>query len=698
MSTKSTLILDTECYGNFWGLGLKRVEDGRRLTFKFSSQYGLDFDREHVRRLLRRHRSVGFNSRNYDNSMIYLALSGATNEELKKASDRIIVGGLRPYEHEEKLGVYVPDIDHIDLFDTNPAVNRGLKHINGSMHHKRLQELPFDPSHLLSLDEIDELMEYCQYGDIDGTHLLFDILREPIELREAMRAKYDVQDLRSKSDAQVGETIVKREVERSLGRRVRRSEDQGGTSFRYKVPDWIRFKTPYMQEVLRKIAATDFYVQRSGKVDFPESFKAFDIQFDGMSYTLGIGGLHSTEKNRSVFSDNEYVLIDADVASQYPSIIMKLGLFPAALGQEFLRVYKSILDTRLAAKQAKDKTTDKGLKIAINGVYGKLGSAYSVLFAPHLMCSVTLTGQLSLLMLIEAAHLAGIPVVSGNTDGVVFRCPRDKWDGFVMKDGKPTDRLRPSPIQDIIEWWESLSSFALEFAEYKAIYNESVNTYIALKPDGTYKRKGDLANHWRKELPWGGKNTDYDPAREGLKKSPQMTICSDAALGYLLHGIPVERTISMCQDVREFVKIAQVNGGGMWHGDRLGKVVRFYWSNATDAAPVLRCEANAHGTHGKVQKSDASRPLMTLPDDFEMPEDIDFQRYIDEAYAILEDIGAGRFIKSPTVIEQFVGSFIDITIPKKRRKRRTKEEIEAQERREAAVAEFLAAEYEEEFA
>lgn len=663
----ATVILDCEVYWNFFYLGMKRVEDGRRIGFEFSDR--TDFDRDQVRTIMRRNRTVGFFSSNYDLAMIYAALSGKSNEEIKQASDRIILGSIPRWQIEDKLGIYVPDVDHIDLFDTNPSVGRGLKFINGSMHHKRLQELPYDPSHRLSDYEKDQVIEYCQLGDIDGTELLFHTMKEPIELREAMGKVYGGMDLRSKSDAQMGEAIAKQQVEFTTGRRIKKFEPDTGVSFRYKVPDWMKFQTPYMQYVLDKIAETDFWIKHNGKVEFPESFKDFNIEFDGMQYTLGIGGLHSTEKNRAVFSDDEYVLIDADVASQYPSIIMKLGLYPPALGPHFQTVYKALIDTRLAAKKAKDKATDKGLKIAINGIYGKLGSIYSALFAPHLLVSTTLTGQLSLLMLIEAASLADIPVVSGNTDGVLFRCPRSKWDGFVEHEGKPTDRLKPSPIQDIIEWWESVTSFKLEFAEYKAIYNESVNTYIALKADGGFKRKGDLANHWREITPWGVKNTDYDPAREGLKKSPQFTVCADAVLGYLLHGIPVERTIYSCRDAREFLRVTQVQGGATWHGDYIGKVVRFYWSKDTTAAPILRKIPNGHGTHGQVQKSDGCRPLMNLPDDFEVPVDVDYDRYVAEAYQILEDLGAGEFTKAKSPMEHFVGSIVNIEIPKKRRRK-----------------------------
>lgn len=623
-----TLILDTEVYRNFFYLGIKRLEDGVRVGFEFSDR--ADFDRDKVRLILRRNRTVGFNSNPFDLPVIYKALSGASTSDIKDAADHLIQNRIPAWAAERELGIAIPELDHIDLFETTPAVKDSLKSHNGRMHMKRLQDLPFDPAHILTYEEMDETIDYCQFGDIDGTEQLYKLLQEPIHLREVMREKYRTIDLRSKSDAQVGETIIKTEVERKLGTRVKKAIIPEGTAFRYQPPEWMRFQTPMMQEVFKTICNTDILVGKGGKVDLPKSFSKFNIEFDGTRYALGIGGLHSTESNRSVHSDDTHILIDADVASQYPSIIMKLGLFPKALGRDFLPVYKSIIDARLAAKKAKDKVTDKGLKIAINGSYGKLGSAYSTLFAPHLMVAVTLTGQLSLLMLIEKAHLAGIPVVSGNTDGVVFRCPRSLFKGFVMRDGKPTDRLMPSPIQDVIEWWEGVTSFNLEFAEYKAIYSQSVNTYIALKADGTAKRKGALANHWNPASP------DYDPLREGLKKNPQMTICSDAVLAFLQHGTPIEQTIRQCKDIREFITVIKADGGATWREGYLGKVVRYYWS--IDGDPIIKVKGHPKtGNRPKVPKTDGCRPAMDLPDDF--PPDVDLQRYIDEAYSILKDIG-----------------------------------------------------------
>lgn len=629
---EKTLIFDIECYRNYFYIGVKRVHDGRRVGYEFSNR--ADFDRDLVRNFMRRNLTIGFNSLRYDLPMLYLALTGATNDELKDASNHLIDGSVPYWQAERDLGIVIPKkINHIDLFDTNPSVMDGLKALNGRMHMKRLQELPYHHESILTHDQMDEVTAYCQYGDLDGTEELYKRLAGPIGLREVVRKKYNTVDLRSKSDAQVGETVIKTEVERKIDGRVKRALISEGSTFRYEVPSWISFETPMMQAVLKDVAETDIRIGKGGTVVLPMKIRGQKIEFNGLKFTLGIGGLHSTEANRAVFSDANNVLLEGDVASQYPNIIMERGLYPKALGPDFRAVYKSLIDTRIAAKKAKDKVTDGGLKIAINGSYGKLGSGYSVLYAPHLMVAVTLTGQLSLLMLIEKAYLAGIPVVSANTDGVVFSCPRDKWDGFVLReDGSPTDRIRPSPMQDIIEWWESKTSFNFEFNEYSAIYSQSVNAYIALKPNGKSKRKGSLANHWNPASP------DYDPLREGLKKNPKMTVCADAVLAFLQHGTDIETFIRGCDDVREFVTIVRATGGATWRDEPIGNLVRYIWSVDGEAALKVKGHATT-GNRPKVPNTDGCRPMMMLPDDFKVPDDIDYVRYVDEAYTILKDIG-----------------------------------------------------------
>lgn len=628
---KEVLFCDIETYSNFFYVAFKRLRDGVRRGFEFSER--CEFDADRVERLMRSCTIVTFNGATYDVPMIFLAIKGATNLELKKASDKIIKTNIRWWEVERELGIRIPKIDHIDLIEPNPAVMQGLKVLNGRLHGHRLQDLPYHESTELTHEQMDDVIDYCLVSDLDATENLFHALQEPLELRVALGKQFGM-DFRSKSDAQMGEGIIKKRVEELTGKKPEKS-GRPGAAFRYEVPDFISFEGEQMKSILEEIRNAEFFVKDDGKVGVLGGKANYKVHFGESVYTMGIGGLHSTESNRAVHSTDSHILVDADVASQYPSIIMKLGLYPKALGPNFLTVYGGLIKDRLEAKKSGDKVKDKAGKIALNGAYGKLGSRYSVLYAPHLLIAVTLTGQLSLLMLIERAEAAGISVISGNTDGVVFRCPRELFNGFEMKKDDKTgamkrgDRLMPSPLEEITSWWEQVTGFKLEFAEYRSIYNQSVNSYFAIKYDGKPKRKGPWGN------PWNDKYGEKD-LRSQMMKNPQMTICTDAALELILNGTPVEKTIRENTDMRGFVTIINAAGGGTWRDEYLGKVVRYYWS--LDGDPIIKVKPHpTTGNRPKVPKTDGCRPMMNLAD--KVPLDLDYQRYIDEANMILREIG-----------------------------------------------------------
>ena len=227
-------------------------------------------------------------------------------------------------------------------------------------------------------------------------------------------------------------------------------------------------------------------------------------------------------------------------------------------------------------------------------------------------------------MLAERAEARGISVVSGNTDGLLFYCPREKYAGLKK------DRLNPSILSEVTDEWERLTGFDLEFGEYRAIYNLSVNSYYAIKASGGHKRKGPVGN------PWNQHPDDFDQVRGQLMKNPQMTICSDAALNFIKDGTPIERTIRDCTDIRQFVTVIKASKGATWKGNYLGKTVRFYW--ATGGEPIF--EAVPHektGNYKKVPKTDGAAECMRLPDS--LPLDIAYERYIEEAQRIVEEYG-----------------------------------------------------------
>lgn len=337
----------------------------------------------------------------------------------------------------------------------------------------------------------------------------------------------------------------------------------------------------------------------------PESLSEAEIRINDGVYRLGIGGLHSSESSVAHLADDEYVLIDRDVTSYYPAIIIGQNLHPPQMGKAFQQVYKRIVARRIEAKRVGNKVEADSLKITINGSFGKFGSKWSALFAPQLMIQTTITGQLSLLMLIEALELEGIQVVSANTDGIVIKCRRSDLDF----------------CHEIIRWWERRTGYQTEETEYRALYSRDVNNYIAIKPDGSVKRKGAYA----------------DP---GMMKNPSNVVCSDAVVAFLRDGTPINKFIRQCDDIRKFVTVRTVQGGALdQQGNYLGKAIRWYYSTEVEGV-ITYAQPTAKGTYKKVSRTDGARPLMTLPDEF--PKDVDYQWYINEARSILVDVGYAK--------------------------------------------------------
>jgi DNA polymerase elongation subunit (family B) len=579
------LILDLEVYQNYFLAAFLNTET--REVFNFT-------DPKNIPRLIENQTLITFNGNNFDMPLLSYFLAGATTQQLKVACDAII-GGRRAYQIADDYGFAMLKIDHIDLIEL-PRGIASLKTYGGRMHCKTIRDLPYPPDAILTQDQMTEVREYCT-NDLFTTLALYERMRPAIALRETMSAEYG-QDLRSKSDAQIAEAVIRSRVESFTGKSLPKPKKP--KAVRYTLPHWISFEREDLQKLAQTAADIVYKIhETTGAVCMPEAMADLRVKIGRSVYRLGIGGLHSSETCQAVICDDDHVLIDRDVASYYPNAILIQGCAPESMGASFSKIYWRILAERLHAKRTGDKVKNEALKICLNGSFGKFGSIYSCLYAPNLLIQTTVTGQLALLMLIEQCEAVGASVISANTDGIVIYCAKTKRDA----------------LQHVIDAWELTTGFETEETAYRAIYSRDVNNYIAIKTDGKAKGKGA-----------------YAP--EDLSKNPASVICVDAVTQYLIDGTPVEETIDRCDDIRKFVTIRSVKGGAEKAGEYLGKVARWYYSTTSPGAILYKTNGN------KVPKSDGARPCMTLPDS--LPDDLDYDYYVSEAHAILADIGAAK--------------------------------------------------------
>jgi hypothetical protein len=668
---------DTECYPNYWLLKF-RPRGGPVYTFCIhGSESFSDGDIARMKYLFTLFLVVSFNGNGYDIPMLQGVFAGYNAAQLKWLNDRIIpprikgqpkVYGAKPWE----LGLpeWFP-ADHIDVMEVCPG-SCSQKQYAGRIHYKTMRDLPYPVDTHLTPEQIVNVDEYCE-NDLGQLEAIFDEIAPAIKQRVFLNKKYGIDpsnrrnDLRSKSDAQVAETVLKVECEKVLGHKIYPPDIPYDLKFRYRTPPFIAFQLPQLQQALKLVQESIFGFNAAGNVAMPPQLENLEIVIGQSTYKMGIGGLHSQESKLIVESDENYQILMPDVASYYPSEMLASGEYPPALGPAFAQVFGGIKIERLECKAlvkslkkaglddtpefSETKAGDAGGKIMLNGTFGKTLSAWGILRAPQMGIQTTVTGQLSMLMLIEWCEHYGVPVVSANTDGIVLKCPRHLID----------------LVKRLIIEWEKRTGLEMEIEEYQVIYARDVNNYFAIKTLDDIKRTGE-----------------YAKANMTIKsgKNPDVEICSDAVAEYLARGTPIFYTIAACRDIRKFVTIQKVDGGAvkMWgEGPRkdarvrdmlgtlaaggwvkagrqwqrgdvlapaatayascfapqrpeyLGKVVRWYYGTNSPGPIEYASNGNTVGL------SYGATPCMTLPDEF--PDDIDYSWYVKKAENILRDLG-----------------------------------------------------------
>ena len=588
------LILDVECYKDYFLICFLDRESNKVASFDMFDGQRLAVAK--VSNLMRSRQTISFNGNHYDLPMIEAALQGRDCEELKTLSDEIITSGKPSWRVCREEGINIPQAwDHIDIIDVVPG-RASLKVYAGRLGYPKLQDLPIEPSASISVAERELLRKYC-VNDLRVTNELYKAVEKQVALRVEMSAEYDV-DLRSKSDAQIAETVLRSEVENATGKTLRVPKVNDDATFRYLDPKIVEFKGDQLRKVITLLTSHPFDLSGNGSIKMPDWLKNTKIKIGDGEYQMGVGGLHSCEKAQSVYAGTDHILADFDVASYYPSIILQQDIAPDSMGDSFTRVYQSIVDRRIKAKRAGDKVTADTLKIVVNGSFGKLGSKYSTLYAPNLLIQTTITGQLALLMLIERVEAVGAKVVSANTDGIVVLAHKS---------------LEPDLAQVMFDW-ELDTSYELERSDYRSLHSRDVNNYIAVKPDGATKRKGAFS-------------------QAGLMKNPQFEIVSDAVAAHLAGTADYKDVIRTCKDLNKFVMLRKVTGGAVWRDQKLGKAVRFYYSTDVGPDETINYDKNSN----KVPQSDGAKPCLDLPE--QLPDDIDFERYVGMTHMVFKQIG-----------------------------------------------------------
>ena len=461
---------------------------------------------------------IGFNSRHYDQYIFKGIICGF---DPKKINDWIIKLDKPGWRFSSQFR-NIP----LNNYDVMYNVDRGLKTFEGYMGNNiKESSVPFDIDRKLTQAEIDETIKYCTH-DVEQTIEVFMHRIADFEAQVNMLKMFSMpRSFISKTKAQLTSFILDAHYT------VYNDEfdlDFPSTLKIEKYPDVIAFYE-------NKENHTYYKPNSRGVLEKTQ----YSIMLQDMKVVFGYGGVHGA---REKYSGEGYYL-NMDVASLYPTLMILYGLLSRSCNPE---KFKDIVDRRLKYKAEKNPL-QLPLKVAINSTYGAMKDANNDLYDPRQANRVCVYGQLLLLDLMEklAPHCE---IIQCNTDGVLVKLYH--YDDYDL-------------IDDICYEWEKRTGLTLEFDEYRKVFQKDVNNYILVDDQGNYKTKGAYVKKLSK--------IDYD-----------FSIINKAIVNYMVKGIPVEKTIMECNELREFqhvVKVSSKYAGGMYGCTFRKERGRKIWNN-----------------------------------------------------------------------------------------------------------------------
>lgn len=556
---------DLETYPNIFTADFKHMNSGARAFYEISDRRN-DLDGLLVFLFALKQtncRLIGFNNIGFDYPILHFILEHAhlspTVTDIFNKAQSIIN---TPWER--RFDNVIWDNDHhivqIDLFKIhhfdNEARRTSLKMLEFNMRSENIEDLPYPPGTMLNHQEKDVLISYNDHDVNETEKFAFESI-ELIEFREQLSEKYG-RNFLNHNDTKIGKDYFIMELERLIpgscytrdhnNRRQPRQTVRSSINLGDVIFPYINFKLPEFERV-KNWLASQVITETKGV------FTDLSAVINDFKYDFGVGGIHGSIDSTIVYSDDDYVLYDWDVASYYPNLAIANRLFPEHLSEQFCDIYKDVFEQR---RQYKKGTPENAmLKLALNGVYGDSNNKYSPFYDPKYTMSITINGQLLLCLL--AQYLLDIPnltMIQINTDGLTVKCPRQ----YIQT------------MKDICKWWENYTCLELESVEYNRMFIRDVNNYIGEYVDGGVKRKGA----YEYKLTWS--------------QNHSALVVPKAAEAALVHGKDIREFIINHDDIFDFMlrtkvgrsdKLILTNAESVIAGKpiELQKITRYYVSN-----------------------------------------------------------------------------------------------------------------------
>ena len=479
----------------------------------------------------------------------------------------------------------------------------GLKTMQVTMHYKNVQEYDGDFTQFLPVGKIDEMIAY-NINDVESTEELLNRLKGQVDLRLFIEQEHGI-DCLSMDSVKMAETFLlekyseKSGIPKNVIKEMRSPMDY--IPLKDVILPFIKYKNPKLQAVLEEMKQ---------QVVYSKERKGYEKKFvlSNVVYSIGVGGIHSIHKPKIFLPKDDEFIGHSDVASMYPSLLIKYQWGPRHLGKLFCDIFADIKEERLEAKHTGQKLKDKFLKIVLNSPTGKMQQEVSWMYDPFNVFKIRINGQLILLMMVDRLLDLGCEIIQVNTDGVVYRA-------------KKTMRDR---IQEATREVESITQLTFESDEYEAFYQYAINDYFGVL-------KGWSESHDPELIERKGMFITETNLGKGLAP----VIIPKAVINYFLYKQPVTEFIEKDRDIRDFLMSQAVDKKfKVIYGDtRVQRINRFY---ASTNGKYLYKKGEDKNLQNMLTKSGVT--ILNKFDDREIEDrKINYRYYIGEARKIISD-------------------------------------------------------------
>lgn len=470
-------------------------------------------------------------------------------------------------------------------YDVMLNTDVGLKSFEGFMGNDiKETSVPFNIDRKLTPEEIAETVKYCKH-DVEQTVQVFLKRTEEFNTMMYFIKHFGLSmDYISKTKAQLAAEIL------GGNRKGADFDDE----FQFPILDCLHLnKYKHIAEWYANPENHDYSKKQDKQI------------VAGVEHTFAWGGGHGARAKYS--ADGVFLIID--VTAYYPSLQKKYHFGYRVMNHP--ENFEFIHDSNIAYKRKGDKKARQPFKIMDNAISGQMKQKSSALYDPMSNNSICINGQLLLLDLVE--HIEPYcELIQNNTDGIIVKL-KDYEHDF-------------DALDDVVYEWEQRTGMKMDFDTYiGTIYQKDVNNYLLIdRKTGAVKAKGGYVMKLN--------DLSYD-----------LPIINKALVDYMIHGIPVRRTIMECQDLREFQLVSRISSKytHILYGDKpiKEKCIRVFASN-NPADPGVKKVHAVRKTTAKLTNS--PEHCFIFNDDVKgvpVLDKLDRQWYIDFANKRLSDFG-----------------------------------------------------------